>query len=101
MLGGDIFILQPIGFLLRLREDILRRAGHAGLRAGGAGQAVQARASINSLNATDVRPHLLQQRPDDALVLGQQCREQMQRQNLAVVASAGPIPGHERRLPEP
>ena len=41
MFGGDVFILQPIGFFLGLGENIVGGAVHPQLRAGGVGQAIE------------------------------------------------------------
>ena len=71
MLGGDVFILEPVGFLLGLVEDIVERPARAGLGAGGFGQAIQFSETILR-EAIRVGPELLQQGIEDAIGFGQQ-----------------------------
>ncbi len=40
MLGGNVFILEPVGFFFGLVEDIVERTARAGLGAGGFGEAI-------------------------------------------------------------
>ena len=38
--GGDVFVLETVGFFFGLVEDIVERSARAGLGAGGFGEAI-------------------------------------------------------------
>src|SRR5207237_304834 len=61
VLGRDVLVLQPVGLLLGLVEDVLRGAGDTGLRAGGARQRVQRDADVGG-HPPNLRADLLAQR---------------------------------------
>ena len=86
VLGGDVFILEPIGLLLGLAHHILHRPGHAQLCAGARGRRSSSPCTICWIRPASVR--LLQQRADDAVVLFQQCRQQMQGLQFGMLAAS-------------
>src|SRR5665213_2446014 len=71
VLGGNIFILEPVGVLLRGKEYLIGRWSHAQLRAGGAGQPIEMRGD-GCFNPADIGAELLQEWMKDAFLLRQQ-----------------------------
>ena len=88
VLGGDVLVAEPVGLLVGDAEDLLRAAVHADLRAGRAGQTLQALlhevAQVGKVDAD-----LLQQRLNDALLLFQQRSQHVNGEDFGVVALLG------------
>ena len=97
MLGGDVFIFQSIGLLLRMGEHILRGSAHAQLRAGGFGKPILF-GGHDLLNPGGVRSHFFENRLDHATIFRQQRRQQMQRQQLDVVLLLSQLLGTHNRF---
>ena len=90
MLCRDVFVLQPVGFLLRLRENVLSRTRHAGLRSGRAGKPIQLRFGRLG-DAIEVRADLLQQRAHHSFAFCEQRGQKMNRENLRMIALLGKL----------
>ncbi len=84
VLGGNKFVLEPVGFLLGLVEDVVERPARAGLGAGGFGEALQL-AGDDPANALGVGAELLEKGIEYAIRFGQQGGEQMKGGNLRVI----------------
>src|SRR5262245_25823094 len=85
MLGGDVLVLKPVGFLLRRIEHVLNGARPSGLRARRMWQRVERGADVGG-DPGKVRTDFLEQGQDNSLLLAKQRGEQVQRQDLAMVA---------------
>jgi hypothetical protein len=97
VLGRDVLVLEPVGFLLGGGKDVLGRSGDARLRAGGLGEPLQL--GVDDLaDPVGVGADLLEQRVDDALLLAEQGRENVNRENLGVVPLAGQFLRPDHRL---
>ena len=85
--GRDIFVLQPIRFLLSLGEDILRRPVHpkSGFRSHS--EADPTRDSTRCLIRVDVRPNFLEEGLDYPFGLLQQRGQHMERKDLCMIPS--------------
>ena len=94
MLGRDEIVLQRAGFLLGRFENLAQRVADR-RRPGGAayfGQVVQLRLD-NAIELPAVGADFFQQRFDNALVLGQQRGEQVQRLDLRIAMIGGQFLG--------
>jgi hypothetical protein len=85
VLGRDVLVLEIVGFLECLVEDLLHGIGHAGLRAG-AGNLGEFAQGLGCFCDELVGGYadFLQDRDDDAVLVFKQGGEQVQRQQLRV-----------------
>ena len=83
MLGGDIFILEPVGVLLGGEEHIVGCPIHSQLRAGGAGKPVEM-GGDGVFNPGGIGAELLQEGMKDAFLFRQQRTKQVDRHQLRV-----------------